>query len=121
MTYEIIQCMAQRDHFKSINDMVNYKTYRNRCVSLIRDAKTTYYKHRRTGRGGRGGAGGGAGGGSCPPPKRLQSRKVGQMFNISRAKSGKLKSQKAKKPPVCWANKGSRAIFASQSCNIGLL
>ena len=24
--------------------MVNYKTYRNRCVSLIRDAKTTYYK-----------------------------------------------------------------------------
>ena len=26
--------------------------------------------------------------------KRLQSRKVGQMFNISRAKSGKLKSQK---------------------------
>ena len=35
MTYEIIQCMAQRDHFKSINDMVNYKTYRNRCVSLI--------------------------------------------------------------------------------------
>ena len=44
MTYEIIQCMAKRDHFKSINDMVNYKTYRNRCVSLIRDAKTTYYK-----------------------------------------------------------------------------
>ena len=44
MTYEIIQCMAQRDHFKSINDMVNYKTCRNRCVSLIRDAKTTYYK-----------------------------------------------------------------------------
>jgi hypothetical protein len=44
MTYEIIQCMAQRDHFKSINDMVNYKTYRNCCVSLIRDAKTTYYK-----------------------------------------------------------------------------
>jgi hypothetical protein len=69
--------------------------------------------HRRTGRGGRGG--------SCPSPKRLQSRKVGQMFNISRAKSGKLKSQKAKKPPVCWANKGSRAIFASQSGNIGLL
>ena len=30
-----------------------------------------------------------------PPPIRLQSRKVGQMFNISRAKSGKLKSQKA--------------------------
>jgi hypothetical protein len=43
------------------------------------------------------------------------------MFNISRAKSGKLKTQKAKKPPVCWANKGSRAIFASQSGNIGLL
>ena len=43
--------------------------------------------HRCTGRGGRGG--------SCPPQKRLQSRKVGQMFNISRAKSGKLKSQKA--------------------------
>ena len=42
--------------------------------------------HRRTGRGGRGG--------SCPP-NRLQSRKVGQMFGISRAKSGKLKSQKA--------------------------
>jgi hypothetical protein len=61
-------------------------------------------------------------GGSCPPPKkRLQSRKVGQMFNKSRAKSGKLKSQKAKKPPVCWANKGSRAIFSSQSGNIGLL
>ncbi len=44
MTYEIIQCMSQRDHFKSINDTVNYKTYRNRCFSLIRDAKTTYYK-----------------------------------------------------------------------------
>ena len=39
--------------------------------------------------------GGGAGGGGSCPPKRLQSRKVGQMFNISRAKSGKLKSQKA--------------------------
>jgi hypothetical protein len=24
-------------------------------------------------------------------------------------------------PPVCWANKASRAIFASQSGNIGLL
>jgi hypothetical protein len=35
------------------------------------------------------------------------------MFNISRAKSGKLKNQKAKKPPVCWANKGSRAILAA--------
>jgi hypothetical protein len=35
---------------------------------------------------------GGAGG---APQKRLQSRKVWQMFNISRAKSGKLKSQKA--------------------------
>ena len=56
-------------------------------------------------------------GGQLPPQKRLQSRKVGQMFNISRAKSGKLKSQKA----LCWANKGSRAIFASQSGNIGLL
>jgi hypothetical protein len=66
--------------------------------------------HRRTGREGRGG--------SCPPQKDY---KVGQMFNISRAKSGKLKKQKAKKPPVCWANKGSRAIFASQSGNIGLL
>jgi hypothetical protein len=33
----------------------------------------------------------------------------------------KPKSQKAKKAPVCWANKGSRAIFASQSGNIGLL
>ena len=65
---------------------------------------------------------GGAGGAAAPPPpKRLQSRKVGQMFNKSRAKSGKLKSQKTKKPPVCWANKGSRAIFASQSGNIGLL
>jgi hypothetical protein len=68
---------------------------------------------KRTGRGGQGG--------QLPPPKRLQSRKVGQMFNKSRAKSGKFKSQKAKKPPVCWANKGSRAIFASQSGNIGLL
>jgi hypothetical protein len=27
------------------------------------------------------------------------------MFGISRAKSGKLKSQRAKKRPVCWANK----------------
>ena len=34
-------------------------------------------------------------GGAAAPPKRLQSRKVGQMFNISRAKSGKLKCQKA--------------------------
>jgi hypothetical protein len=27
------------------------------------------------------------------------------MFGISRAKSGKLKSQKAKNRPVCWPNK----------------
>ena len=33
--------------------------------------------------------------GAAAPPKRLQSRKVGQMFNISRVKSGKLKSEKA--------------------------
>jgi hypothetical protein len=45
----------------------------------------------------------------------LQSRKVGQMFNISRAKSRKLKRQKVKKCPVCCSNKGSRAIFASKS------
>jgi hypothetical protein len=63
----------------------------------------------------------GGAGGAAAPPKRLESRKVGQMFNISRVKSGKLKSEKAKKSPVCWANKGSRAIFASQSGNIGLL
>jgi hypothetical protein len=49
------------------------------------------WTHRRTGQGG-------GRGGSCP--------------NISWAKSGKLKSPKAKKPPVCWANKGSRAILA---------
>jgi hypothetical protein len=30
---------------------------------------------------------GGEGEGQLPPPKRLQSGKVGQMFNISRAKS----------------------------------
>ena len=35
------------------------------------------------------------GGAAAPPPKRLQSRKVRQKFNISWAKSGKLKSQKA--------------------------
>ena len=29
----------------------------------------------------------GGAGGAAAPPKRLQSRKVGQMFNISRAKS----------------------------------
>ena len=46
--------------------------------------------HRRTGRGA---------GGAAAPPKRLQSRNVGQMCNISRAKSGKLKSQKCKKAP----------------------
>ena len=38
---------------------------------------------------------GGAGGGAAAPPNRLQSRKVGQMLGISRAKSVKLKSQKA--------------------------
>ena len=61
---------------------------------------------------------GGAGGGSCPP-KRLQSRKVGQMLNISRAKSGKLKSQKAKSPQFVGQTKAvgqyslhSRAILA---------
>jgi hypothetical protein len=32
---------------------------------------------------------GGAGGAAAPPPqKRLQSRKVGQMFNISRGRVG---------------------------------
>jgi hypothetical protein len=68
-------------------------------------------KHRRTGRGGRGGA--------AAAPKRLQSRKVGQMLNISRAKSGKLKSQKAKSPQFVGQTKAvgqyslhSRAILA---------
>jgi hypothetical protein len=66
--------------------------------------------HRRTGRGA---------GGEAAPPKRLQSRKVGQMLNISRAKSGKLKSQKAKSPQFVGQTKAvgqyslhSRAILA---------
>jgi hypothetical protein len=54
--------------------------------------------HRSTGRGG-------GRGGSCPPKKITKSK--------SRAN--------VQKPPVSWANKGSRAIFASQSGNIGLL
>ena len=44
MTNEIMQCIALRNHFKSLNDMVNYKTLRNRCVSLIRNAKTNHYQ-----------------------------------------------------------------------------
>ena len=54
----------------------------------------------------------GGAGGAAAPPNRLQSRKVGQIFNISRAKSGKIKSPKAEKPAVCCSHKGSRAIFA---------
>ena len=62
---------------------------------------------------------GGQGGGQLPPPpQRLQSRKVGQMLNISRAKR-KLKSQKAKSPQFVGQTKAvgqyslhSRAILA---------
>jgi hypothetical protein len=44
LTNEIMQCIAMSNHFKSLNDMVNYKTLRNRCVSLIRNAKTNHYQ-----------------------------------------------------------------------------
>ena len=44
MTDEILQSMSQRDHFKSINDMDQYKTARNHCVTFIKEAKITYYK-----------------------------------------------------------------------------
>ena len=44
LTDDIIQCMSKRDQFKRRNDTVNYKATRNRCVALIRRAKTEYYK-----------------------------------------------------------------------------
>ena len=54
----------------------------------------------------------GGAGGAAAPPNRLQSRKVGQISNKSRAKSWKIKSKKAQMPAVCCSNKDSREIFA---------
>ena len=44
MTTDILECMRQRDHCKSVKNYTVYKILRNKCVSLIREAKTTYYQ-----------------------------------------------------------------------------
>lgn len=44
MTDEIIDCMKKRDHHKAMHDFTKYKSERNRCVSLIREAKKIYYQ-----------------------------------------------------------------------------
>ena len=44
MTHDILECMRQRDHCKSVKNYTAYKILHNKCVSLIREAKTTYYQ-----------------------------------------------------------------------------
>ncbi len=44
MTHDILECMRDRDHCKSVKDYVAYKILRNKCVSLIRQAKTIFYQ-----------------------------------------------------------------------------
>jgi len=43
MTDEIIECMKTRDYHKKKNEDQLYRTWRNKCVNLIRSAKQTYY------------------------------------------------------------------------------
>ena len=44
MTHDILECMRHGDHCKSVKNYTVYKILRNKCVSLIREAKTTYYQ-----------------------------------------------------------------------------
>ncbi len=44
MTDDILHKMAQRDHFKSINDTDQYRKSRNECVKMIQESKVAYYK-----------------------------------------------------------------------------
>jgi hypothetical protein len=36
--------MRERDHHKSVGNFTEYKNMRNKCVSIVRDAKKTYYQ-----------------------------------------------------------------------------
>lgn len=43
LTSEIIEAMKTRDHYKSLNDDVHYKIWRNRVGNLIKQSKKTQY------------------------------------------------------------------------------
>ena len=44
ITQDILNCMRQRDRHKSAKNFAEYKILRNKCVSLVREAKKTYYQ-----------------------------------------------------------------------------
>ncbi len=44
ITNEILENIAQRDHFKSLHNEERYKVARNQCVNLVRNSNITYYK-----------------------------------------------------------------------------
>ncbi len=44
ITKDILHCMRERDHHKSVGNFTEYKNMRNKCVSLVREAKKTYYQ-----------------------------------------------------------------------------
>ena len=44
MTHDILECMRDRDRCKSVKNYAAYKILRNKCVSLIRQAKTIFYQ-----------------------------------------------------------------------------
>ena len=44
ITQDILQCMRERDHKKTAGNLTEYKNLRNKCVSLVREAKKTHYQ-----------------------------------------------------------------------------
>ncbi|CAB4017336.1 Hypothetical predicted protein [Paramuricea clavata] len=44
ITQDILNCMRQRDRHKSAKNFAEYKILHNKCVSLVREAKKTYYQ-----------------------------------------------------------------------------
>ncbi len=44
ITQDILHCMRERDHHKSVRNFTEYKNMRNKCVSLVREAKKINYQ-----------------------------------------------------------------------------
>ncbi|CAB3994906.1 Hypothetical predicted protein [Paramuricea clavata] len=44
ITQDILNCMRQHDRHKSAKNFAEYKILRNKCVSLVREVKKTYYQ-----------------------------------------------------------------------------
>ena len=43
ITQDILHCMRERDYHKSAGNLTEYKKLRDKCVSLVREAKKTWY------------------------------------------------------------------------------